>query len=544
MQTFRVLFLEDIETDKPRVLSALEQEDFFYTYKNNWEEAAQFLESEQYDLVIADIYIYENKLQASLKTKAKTPGEFDCLEKLLEITEAADPPIPVVIYTGQSSMAILKPFRDRIADFWDKKQVTDPDFLAFRIRKIRDLIEYERPSSPLIKSLKTALDNNLEVPWRDDINRILCEYESYSSPMDQGLVVQSPLARIASSLGLSANFKDGFDVALRSDSPISITLGSRPHFHHSINCFLLGYYLFNLAGIDWIKIFTEDDNSYFSKRLKSNFSTLEPEAAQKKVWQEINSSWFAASLLHDCTSVIQRFPKIMDHYTKLAGKLKLCKPAGDIEKFIVKDELASQATIRLKPTSPNISEYILKISDKTDHGYASGVFILTHCFDEVVKNRKDPEFLIPAAEAVYLHNFSTKSDFPVISINASPVAGMLMFCDAIQSWKRDLPESELEYNEIITKAELTELTANVRHDGQPSIKIRVRYLPPAFIAKHKQTIDKNENILLEVLQKYVKDPIRQKIIFGFKHDTSPEINVKFYVGHKIIEEVNIPEEEV
>lgn len=543
MPTFRVLFLEDIETDKPRVLGALEQEGFFYTYKNNWQGAEQYLRSEQYDLVIADIYIYETALEASLKTKAKTPGEFDCLEKLLEITEASDPPIPVIIYTGQSSMSQLRLFRDRIADFWDKKQVTDPDFLAFRIRKIRDLIEFERPSSPLIKSLKTALENNFEVPWRNDINQILSEYESYSSPLDQGLVVQSPLSRIASSLGLSDNFRAGFNVALRSDSPISITLGSRPHFHHSINCFLLGYYLFNLAGIKWPKIFADDADSYFNKRIRSSYSNLDPEVAQKKVWQEINNSWFAASLLHDCTSVIQRFPKIKEHYSTLASKLKLCNPIGDTEKFVVKDELAIQATTRLKASSPKISEYVSRITDKTDHGYASGIFILTHCYDEVEKNHKDSEFLIPAAEAVFLHNFFTKPEFPVININTSPIAGMLLFCDAIQSWKRDLPEKELEHEETITKAELTELASSIRHDGQPSIKIRVRYHPPAFIAKHRQTIDRSENILLEVLQKYVKDPVRQKIIFKFM-DTSPDINVKFFVGHKKIEEICIPEVEM
>lgn len=113
-----------------------------------------------------------------------------------------------------------------------------------------------------------------------------------------------------------------------------------------------------------------------------------------------------------------------------------------------------------------------------------------------------------------------------------------MFCDAIQSWKRDLPENELELNEVITKAELTELSSESSSDAPPIIKVKVRYHPPAFIANHRQTIDKNELVLLEVLQKFVKDPIRQKLVFAFKPETSPDINVKFYVGHKKIEELS------
>ena len=541
MSRFSVLFFEDVQSDKARVLSALENEGIFYSFTDNWQDAEKYLKNEQYDLVIADTFIYENRMDSDLKSKSGNPGEFDCLPFLFEVTESADPPIPVVIYTGQNTILSVRSYIDRIVDFWNKKQVIDPDFISFRIRKIRDLIEFERPSSPLIKSLKSAQLEKKDSPWKAEIDQILNEYESYSTALDQGLIVQSPLTRIASSLGFSGNFKKGFNVALRSDSPISITLGSRPHFHHSINCFLLGYYLLNLAGIDWIGIFKNDSKSYFSIRMNSAYSSVPSDVAEKKVWQEINNSWFTASLLHDCTSLIQRFPKISSEFTKLTDTLNLCQCSKFDADPSVKGDLCSLATTRYKSTDSKLGDYISKISEKLDHGYLSGVFLLTHCYDEILKNRKDVEALIPAAEAVFLHNFVTRTDFPVITFNVSPIAGLLIFCDAIQSWKRDLPENELELNDIITKAELTELSSSIGSDGNPQIKLKVRYLPPAFIAKHKQTIDKNEILLLDVLQRFVKDPIRQKLNFNFNDDARPDINIKFYVGHKKIEELDIPE---
>jgi len=543
MSRFSVLFLEDVVSDKTRVLAALEPEGIFYSYTDNWQDAKNFLKSEEYDLVIADTYIYEDRTDSDLKSRSGNPGEFDCLEKLLEITEAADPPIPVVVYTGQNTISTIKPFRDRIVDFWNKKQVTDPDFISFRIRKIRDLIELERPSSPLIKALKSAGLDIQDRPWKNDIDQILNQYESYSTTLDQGLIVQSPLTRIASSLGFSGYFKKGFNVALRSDSPISITLGSRPHFHHSINCFLLGYYILNLSGIDWIKIFKDDPSSYFNLRMRTAYSAASPEIAEKKVWQEINNSWFSASLLHDCTSIIQRFPKINSEFNRLAGDLELCESLNVNNDLNIKSSLHSLAMTRYNGTDPKIADYISKISQKTDHGFLSGIFLLTHCYDEIMRNHKEPEILIPAAEAVLLHNFATKPDFPVITFNVSPVAGLLIFCDAIQSWKRDLPENELELNDVITKAELTELSTSMDPGGRPEIKLKVRYLPPAFIAKHRQTIDKHEILLLDVLQRFVKDPIRQKLVFNFNTIANPNINIKFYVGHKQIEELDIPEKD-
>ena len=260
MNIFKILFLEDCKDDIKRVMRSFKEIEYIdYKHRDRWDLAKEDLKNEHFDLVIADLFLYKD--EASSK---ESRGTFSCLEELIEIVGERILDIPIVVYTDKQSLNSLKKYWNSVCDFWDKRQV-DSEFLSFRIRKIRETIERERSASLLIKHMRAGIIENQEqnnLPWEASINELLKEYEGYGYSLDQAKSILPPLRRIAGNLGIPNSFDKGFNVCLDIDTSISSLLSIRPHLHHSIITFLLGYYLFNLSGIKWKEILNSD-NTFF-----------------------------------------------------------------------------------------------------------------------------------------------------------------------------------------------------------------------------------------------------------------------------------------
>jgi len=534
----KVLVIEDEIADKERLIQAFDSlKGIFYKHSYSWTDAKEKLATEVFDLVIADLFIFKDG------RKEGELGEFFCLDAVLEITEDKNPPIPVVVYTGRETLKSLEEYSNRIIDFWDKREVKDVYYLEFRMRKIREMFERERPSAVFIKKIRDGIQateaNSL--PWSTDIQAILSGYESYGSIKDQALSVLTPLSKIADDIGCEKSFRNAYDVTLSVDAPISSLLASRPHLHHSINTFLLGFYIINLSKIDWQSLIMSGNSPFVTRYNEEQTHNGKDEAS---AWfsKELNSAWFIASMLHDCGMIVQKYTKVSGKIREIVNSLKITAPLVVNEETVKVNEEKAKHTKNeiLRNSLPNISDYLEGRIATHDHGIMSAIYILNECNKEIVTNGGKSSVGIIAAEAVALHNFSTDGSFPVLELANSPIASLLLICDAFQSWKRDLYVPSVFEGDLLGRVDLCKLDTTIDDKGHSTLNMSIRYLTSSMLANHRHSLDQCEASLVKIIQEQVKAPIRQRIKQNPSAPVKVGINFEFFLGYKRIEKLVIP----
>lgn len=552
MNRFSVLFLEDEEEHIKIMEGALNSNSKFITYTTvrMWDEAARLLKEERFDIVIADVFIFEDAKDAVKNPK----GIFRCLEKLLEITESIYPPIPVAVYTGKEDINKIEDLLPRICDFWDKRQVS-PGFLAFRISKIRDLIERERPDSLLIKMIREGIRAKAptgdELLWGQKIEAMLDKYEEYDTAMDQAQTMSSKLSTIAGELGFSEHFTEGIRVLMEIDTAVSsLLVNSRPHLRHCMNTFLLGYYLLNLSDIDWKNILQDANNAFSGAVATDRANGFTKADAVNRAWHNVNVAWFCASLLHDVGIVVEYQKTVSERLDELIGSLEVATLSKPHSFHKVSDETRQSMIDRIATiSSEDVMKVIRRLADTntSDHGLVSSLFIAQHCYDEVKESSEEVakgllDALLTAAEAVAIHNELTDPEMCKLDFGENLIAAMLVFCDSIQSWERESPDFSLLRGGQIDKVELCELNTMIRKDGKigPSISMTVRYYPHMGIARHTPSLDSCEEKLIGILQKHVIRPLKRKLRFSTQKELLPKFKVSFQLGMDEIERLEIP----
>jgi CheY-like chemotaxis protein len=542
MNKFHVLFLEDLDDDRHPLMEALSGAEFHLVHFDNWESAATELRANRFDLVIADMMIHEKANRT-----VKEVGHFNCIPPLLDITESIAPPIPVIIYTSKADLSSLTSFQPRIVDFWEKPQ-RDIEFIQLRVRKIRDLIERERPNSLLIRAVRAGIERSITAfqspPWHVHILQVLSDYEEYNSKTDQADAILSPLSEIASELGFASTFRDGFQVLTSVDMPSSLLLSTRPHLHHSLNNFLLGYYYFNLCGIEWQSILAKGVNFYQRSIERSIREGMIEAEASSKAWLEINAAWFAAALLHDVGITIQYYGSMEKKLRDLVSKLNISESFPSVSTIKLDSTIVESAMIDIgRCCSKEIVEFLKDLKGTPDQGIASAAYLTRHCRKEVEATISPAaaEFVDCGAAAAALHNSLEKPNFPTLDFSVEPVASMLIICDAIQAWDRERLDFGLLSGGDIQRVELSELKWMPRTKSGPIIDAVVRYFPHLSVAHHRPTMDKCESRLREVLQKHVTIPLRQKLVFGGAKEFTPKFRIHFKLGQRTITTLSIPD---
>lgn len=550
MSHFRILFLEDEDEDKKPVLAALAscRDKFDVVHKDTWDEAQDQLTNHPFDLVIADIWIFKN---AAEKKKGER-GAFPCLEPLLDITEAKYPPTPVIVYTGKESLNSIVEYQDKICDFWQKnREPLDGELLEFRVRKIKEQGGREHPVPYVISVIMSRLDEiertgNSPI-WADDIRSLASGYMQFVERADRIETAKTSLLSIAGRLNISESITSALESLMRIDVPSSSLLpGVRPHLEHSLNTFLLGYYLLNLTEIDWQTILQESDVHYKKDLSYALANGQDPADASNYAYECLNKAWFVASILHDIGIVVQYYNRMSNEMQELVNGLKI---ANNVRK------VASLNLIRVEDLwrraaraggRDEVREFVTTNLPKTDHGIASALFIGSRCYDEalgVVKNEEVLGYLGTAAEAVAIHNGTTHSKCPKISISCEPIMFLLGLCDAIQAWDRDPIAVSLIREWQIARVFLTRLVAQPRRTGGPSVTADIRYLPHSLVATFRPGEQAAVSKLQAILQKHVSNPLKRTHRINGKVEHIPRFEINFYYGRKMLDRLTLPVEE-
>ena len=471
MKMFSILFIEDEDDDKERVINAVEIANqkkektgikFHLTSTGIWEDAEMLLKKNRYDIVIADLFIYSDSEEKKLGGR----GEFPIRDCLLELTEANSPRTPVVFYTDKVTLGKIEAYHNRIWDFWNKEEINE-ELLAFRMRKMQDLRERELSSDLLLKSLRTRLqkmsNNHITILWKDRIHEMIDGYNEYDLITDKTAAMKTPLVSLSADLGFSDSFQRGMNALRKIDIPSSTLIPiARPHYFHALNTFLLGYYLFLLSDIQWPDILPECG---LYESIKDKSGTQKQEALDK-AWLETLKAWFAASSIHDVGISISGYKRMVEELTKIAEELNITDRNGSGITIKAKEKIIDNIINEIATLNSDkaIREVILKLKNSNDHGFLSALFLGTCCLKEVEQEGHDSKFLLIAAEAAALHDQFTDDDFPLIDFSKNPVSAMLIFCDSIQSWGRErldfktIIEDEDDFSNLqrISKVELCE----------------------------------------------------------------------------------------
>jgi hypothetical protein len=539
MELIKVLLIEDNENDVSVVKEAvamLQNTSFEYCY--SWEMAQKLIDAYDYDIIIADTVVYD--LEAD--KLAGGAGKKKIFPAILELTEAVDPPIPVIAYTDKITIRSIEDLLPRIIDFWHKKQI-DTDYIAFRIRKIRELIERERNSSTFIKYLKTHLDTIGKggLPWGEKVSDLLSDYERYGNKYDKAENAFISLSQIAGKIGISESFTSGFYTALNIDQPASSLLSSRPHLHHCINLFLLGYYILNMCEINWHEMLLDSDD-YYTTKYNEYIKSVDHADASAKVLYDLNCAWFISSLLHDSGNAIAKYYKIKQALKDIAGTLKItaenkAKDIIEIDKSYVTKTMDMLFTLQKKA---DYTEFFRTHSTTSDHGFASSVFIAVKCKNEISAYHFNDDFIPIAVEAVAFHNYATDSNLPTLDLCAKPISTLLVFCDAIQSWDREMTTASFSNHDLIDKVEVRELNSIYRSNHGPIIDLTVRYYMHSLVAKHRPTSDLCKKELIKNIEKYVNAPFNKHLVISKNNKFTPLFKTTFELGNQEIDVIYFP----
>lgn len=204
----------------------------------------------------------------------------------------------------------------------------------------------------------------------------------------------------------------------------------RDHLSHSVRVAVLGHYLLKEAPV-----------------LTSTGLNLGEYFCQHKSFgmKDLLKSWWIASLFHDIcypianlyTSIKALIEQINDAFSPLAViprpplfdfnvEAKESNDAVDILTQIMKSSLNTDA-YREFETARDVT----LSSEELDHGISGALFLL------MLTHGKHDEALCEAAKAIALHTLKAIE----VVLEEEPVAGLLILCDEIQEWGREIREA-------------------------------------------------------------------------------------------------------
>jgi hypothetical protein len=218
--------------------------------------------------------------------------------------------------------------------------------------------------------------------------------------------------------------------------------------------------------------------------------------------------------MHDVGIIIQKYSKMVGKLASLANSLNITEPVSCNHEFILNKDIIEETSKEIIShfSSEELRDFINCLKNKGEHGFAAAAYLVKHCYKDVLKYNKNNKakgaFILTAAEAVAIHNSLARDEFPSIDFQKSPVAAMLIFCDAIQSWKRELIDGSIIDGDSISKVELCELESiNKWEEVGPQISLKIRYYLHS-LGYHKPTIDKTALNLQKICKRLINPIIK------------------------------------
>jgi len=270
----------------------------------------------------------------------------------------------------------------------------------------------------------------------------------------------------------------------------------RDHFIHSLNVFLMGYYILNklCSNEELNRIFRRSNSPNLTWMLASTFHDIAYPLQNIDFWINDVLSIFIGINPHISISITNLMPPIYDHFIQQISKENSAPLHG------------------LSDSSENSIDWKFynllneKMYEK-DHGVYSGL-ILAHklAIREGFYERSGlygdfPINHLPACHAICCHSLDC-----AISFNKHPYAFLLKLCDEIQDWGRP---SKLDDREVITlrnieiimnSKPILNISLNITEEREKKLKVNLS--PILMITDDKlqiKFINQKRNIFHELI---------------------------------------------
>lgn len=438
------------------------------------------------DLVLADV-VFKDPDTGHPVNRLK--GIIDLVREW-EQTENVDRPVPIIAYTGwgRAELKACLAFRDDLYDIWDKGTAS-PDYVAWRLAGIASDLSRGRPDTTVQRYIKAMSSG---CPWHESVTEMTKEYDSGWTERDQIIRSAGPILDIADTLGVRGACKTMWDVMYDWEflsRAASETI--RGHARHVINVFWLGYCLLNNQELEtqWRELW---------KRLvgnRSGMADVDPNSLDG-----LNATWFYTGLFHDVGGGLEHYKDVVNKLQPVLDIAEACTKVAivpavirtsrfDVEWESLHAELGDRWSALVPPPTAN---------DVIDQGIAAAFCLRTR-----IAGTQSP-FSREAARAAAVHNFVARMKSPPgISWRDEPIMNLLLLCDQLQTWDRERADDALKDEDWPHRAELRELTIDVR-DHRPIVKMAIDYIAPRHVFRDPVTLKRLKRKLEDVLKEKPK----------------------------------------
>lgn len=503
--SFKILYVEDNPRDRVSMADAIAEA--------NRREGAMDMECilvEHYNkmplalipdiqLVIADLWFGEGA------------GEWGLDEIIMAVRASAEDqglerPIPLIAYTGRAKASFERCLsrRNDLFDIWDK-ETASPAYVVWRLSGIASDLSRYKPDAVLqrcVRQLPTG------ARWHIEVQEMTRRYDGGWSERDQIVAAGRSVKDIAhgymdagvwSVISPLWTTIEGWERFSRAGNS-----GVRGHARHVINVFWLGYWILNEPSLK--AVFENAWQSILHRRGKMQHVAANPPS------DSLNDAWFIAALFHDASQCIEHKHKLEGLLTSLARRVGYPSGEKKAEKA-GREEVSSQSewlssVLERGEAAINALELSVAATSEMQSAWKASVVkegpdhgILTSLFIRSQEVREPYATLIKeGGRAMELHNLiSVLSSDPGIDWQAEPLMCLLILCDQLQSWDREVHDEGKTGNDWPERSELLKLYASV-DGGRVKIHMVINYISPRHLEHAHLVRERMQDSLIEVLR--------------------------------------------
>jgi len=485
---------------------------------------------ETFDLVITDV-LFDHRMAsgvAEIEPGGDAASEIRILfqaVKRVSTTRLKGRSVPIILYTQQGSavMPIVRQYEHEIADVWDK--ASSSEFLAWRLHTIAFHMAFGSSGRSLARLVASGVKSAWEAAH---VTQMATEYMRSGNEIDQIDAVTLPIRQIASDWKIQSPVDQMWKL-FTGWEPLdrAASLAKRAHVRHAVNVFWMGHLLLNAVGLEGLKskiAFPISQGSASKDAANWDYNSL------------ANLAWFLCGLFHDIgqpglgvseiLAVQGRSwkPVLVPAATVLGeAKQAFSKAIGDfrlsfcerLTQMII--DAGKSKSIGSSPVGTMLrvfETYLVAHKDLHDDHGLLGACVLAEQL-KLLDNPSDTAKAagVAACIAAAVHNLAGKTGEEPVSWENAPLACLLVVCDQLQAWDREVDElsKKARWHSLPTHAELREF-AVMGTDAtrkEPHVRISIDYKALPEVASDVVRLNDMKNDLKGVLLDFPVKAIKE-----------------------------------
>lgn len=338
----------------------------------------------------------------------------------------------------------------KLNDYWVRKQLTEKFTLHERLRyQIRDILSFLLKTGVPIPSVSAISMSMFNTLLTKAIKKSIKEGNLF--PSHSKILESRGMSSLAVNLRTIIDRLPNYQALIYSTDEFY-----RDHIEHQIRVAVLGNFLLS-QQFDF-----DNETTRLMEVILSQMDLSE---------QDVRKAWWIAGLFHDTGIPVAKLTRNLTNMIKsdLGGAYeKLNLKILDIENPIPdKDENEVFFDVLVKGLTRSIKNKLRRAlgwgrNARADHGVISALLLLksipsiTTLSVNEVENHLENEYrlYLTAAKAMMLHNLYKDHNYVEIDSRENPLAYLLVFCDEMQEWERDVNVKEGLFDPAYGKVQL------------------------------------------------------------------------------------------